>query len=335
MSANILLDVIVAYFLDLIFGDPHWFPHPVRFIGWLISRTEKILRKVVNNGKELNPDMTARKERCAGIILAVFVISVVFLIVYIILQAATAVSPLLFHIINIYFIYSALATKCLADEARKVYDVLAKNDLVEARKRLSMLVGRQTDKLTEDEVIRGVVETTAENTVDGVISPLIYAVLGSLFGIGAPLVYAFKAASTLDSMVGYLNEKYINFGRASAKIDDVANYIPARFAGFIIPFSALICGKSFKSSFSIMMRDRKNHKSPNCAYPEAAVAGALGVRIGGNNVYFGKIVEKPTIGDPVKRLEAVDIYDTIRLMYVSSMLTLLILTAVSAVFIRF
>lgn len=325
MEAVFILDVIIAYVLDLFFGDPYWFPHPVRFIGWLISRTEKVLRKLIADGKKLNPEIKAYKERIAGIVLALFVISVVFSVVYIVLQAAKAINPLLFRIINIYFIYSALATKCLADEALKVYNVLQKGDLNEARKRLSMLVGRQTKNLSEDEVIRGVVETTAENTVDGVISPLIYAFIGSLFGIGGPLVYAFKAISTLDSMVGYMNEKYVNFGRASAKIDDLANFIPARLAGLIIPFGAFLSGKSFTRSLIIMVRDRRNHKSPNSAYPEAAVAGALGVMIGGNNVYFGKIIEKPTIGDPIKELEAVDIHDTIRIVYASSLVTLFIL----------
>lgn len=331
MEAIFILDVIFAYILDLLIGDPYWIPHPVRFIGWLISGTEKVLRKLITDGKKLNPEIKARRERIAGIILALFVVSVVFSVVYIVLLVAKIISSLLFHVINIYFIYSALATKCLVDEALKVYNVLLKGDLVEARRGLSMLVGRQTEKLSEDEVIRGVVETTAENTVDGVISPLIYAIIGSLFGIGGPLVYAFKAVSTLDSMVGYMNEKYVNFGRASAKLDDAANFLPARLAGFIIPFGAFLCGKSFTRSFLIMMRDRRNHKSPNSAYPEAAVAGALGVMIGGNNVYFGKVVEKPTIGDPVKKLEAVDILDTIRIVYASSLVTLFVLGIITAV----
>jgi adenosylcobinamide-phosphate synthase len=173
-----------------------------------------------------------------------------------------------------------------------------------------------------------------ENTVDGIMSPIIYAVLGSVLGIGAPLVYAFKAVSTLDSMVGYMNEKYIDIGRFSAKTDDAANFLPARLSGLLIPLSAFLCGKSMKRSFLIMLRDRKNHKSPNCAYPEAAVAGALGIKLGGNNVYFGKVVEKPTIGDMEKELEAGDIPETIKMMYVSSLLTLILCAGIAALFVN-
>lgn len=316
----LLVDVIIAYILDLVLGDPYWLPHPIRFIGWLINRTERVLRKWIA-GEDAG---LAARERKAGLVLCAFVVGAAAFIVWGILQLAALFHPILFHIINIYFIYSALAAKCLAVEAKKIFTVVKKGDIIEARNMLAMLVGRETSQLSEKEIIRGVVETTAENTVDGVLSPLMYAILGSVFGLGAPLVYAFKAASTLDSMVGYMNDKYTNFGRVSAKFDDVLNYVPARLSGIIIPMSAMLTGKSFKRSFSIMRRDRRNHKSPNCAYPEAAVAGALGVRIGGNNVYFGKVVEKPTIGDSYKELEPSDIVDTVRIMYAASLLTLTI-----------
>lgn len=328
MAVYLLLDVIIAYILDLIFGDPYWLPHPVRFIGWLIKRTEGILRNFVKSGK----GNQGRRERQAGIVLTVFVVAVTFLIVMFILKLAALINPILFHLLNIYFIYSSIAARCLANEAYKVYDVLKKKDIPEARKRLAMLVGRETESLSEQEIIRGVVETTAENTVDGIISPVIYAVIGSFFSLGAPLVYAFKAISTLDSMVGYMNEKYIDFGRFSAKTDDVANYLPARLSGILIPLAAFFCGKSMSKSFSIMLRDRRNHKSPNCAYPEAAVAGALGIRIGGNNIYFGKVVEKPTIGDEDRKLDISDIPGTVKLMYAAAMLTLVLCVAVGALF---
>lgn len=327
-----LLDVAIAYIIDLAVGDPYWLPHPVRFIGWLIKRTEGFLRNIIqrellnkasDEGIKGTEDL-AVKERQAGIILMQIVVLTTFLLVFLILKLAAFLHPMVFHIVNIYFIYSSLAAKCLGDEAKKVYRVLKVGDIIESRKRLAMLVGRETENLSEGEIIRGVVETTAENTVDGIISPLFYAIIGSLFGIGAPLVYAFKAVSTLDSMVGYMNDKYINFGRASAKTDDAVNYIPARLSGLLIPASALFCGLNLKRSFSIMLRDRRNHKSPNCAYPEAAVAGALGIRIGGNNVYFGKVVEKPTIGDPDREIYAEDIPKTIQLMYVSSTIALII-----------
>jgi adenosylcobinamide-phosphate synthase len=226
--------------------------------------------------------------------------------------------------LTVYFIYSALASRCLADEARKVYQRLADGDLAEARNQVGMLVGRETTGLNEPEVIRAVVETTAENTVDGVISPIFYIILGSFFGLAAPLVYAFKAISTLDSMVGYKNEKYLYLGWASARLDDWANYLPARLSGLVIPVSAFFIGKGFRPSFTMMMRDRHNHTSPNCAYPEAAVAGALGVQLGGENVYFGKRVAKPTIGDPCRPLRCDDIRTTIKIAYTASLMTLIL-----------
>lgn len=320
----LFLDVIIAYIIDLIAGDPYWLPHPVRFIGWLIKRTDGALRSSTNRGIIESSEATAKKERIAGTVLAIIVVSSTFIIVLGILKLFEIIHPVLFHIGNIYFIYSSLAGKCLADEARKVYAVLKTGNLTEARKQLSMLVGRQTDKLSEQEVTRGVIETTAENTVDGILSPLIYATFGSFFCIGAPLAYAFKAVSTLDSMVGYMNDRYINFGRTSAKTDDAANYLPARLSGLIIPLAAFFCGLNAKKSLRIMLRDRHNHKSPNCAYPEAAFAGALGIRIGGTNIYFGKVVEKPTIGDADRDISADDIPKSVRLMYAASALTLVL-----------
>jgi adenosylcobinamide-phosphate synthase len=331
MAIWLFFDIAAAFILDLIFGDPHWLPHPVRFIGWLINKTENGLRNCINKGAgrtladnvNKSENELRKSKRRAGIALTIIVTGVTFFTVFIILKTAMLISPILFHIVNIYFIYSSIATKCLAVEAKKVYKELINNDIEGARKSLAMLVGRETANLSHKEIVRGVVETTAENTVDGVISPLFYAVLGSLFGLGAPVVYAFKAISTLDSMVGYMNEKYIDLGRFSAKTDDAANYIPARLSGLLLPLSAALCGMSGYRSFKIMLRDRRNHKSPNCAYPEAAVAGALGVMIGGNNIYFGKVVEKPTIGDAHRELEPVDIERTIRLMYCSAVLTLM------------
>lgn len=317
MFTYLIFDLIIAYILDLIIGDPIWLPHPVRFIGWLIKNCEKLFRRIVNKmSKNIKPNL----EIIAGGIMTAFVLISVFSIVYIILRAALSINIILYHVLNTYFIYSSFAAKCLADEALKVYRALKDNDLNRARHQLSMLVSRETHNLEQKDIIRGVVETIAENTVDGVLSPLIYAATGTLFGIGAPLVYAFKAISTLDSMVGYMNDKYIYFGRASARLDDLANYIPARLSGLFIPAAAFICGKNYKKSFSVMLRDRRNHKSPNCAYPESAVAGALGIKLGGDSIYFGQIVKKPTIGDEEKELEVSDIADAVRLMYVASFL---------------
>jgi adenosylcobinamide-phosphate synthase len=315
-----LIDILIAFIIDLIVGDPYRLPHPVRYIGWIIRNCETLLRRVIQKGQ---PEKRERRERVAGGILMLATVLATVLPVLLLLALASFVHSVLFHLFNIYFLYAALAVKCLADEAKKVHFFLAAGKIPEARRQLSMLVGRQTDHLEEKEIVRGAVETTAENTVDGIISPLFYAILGSLFGMGAPVVWAFKAISTLDSMVGYKNEKYLHFGRISAKTDDAANYVPARLSGVIIPAGAFFCGMDWRRSFRIMQRDRRNHKSPNCAYPEAAFAGALGVRIGGDNIYFGKVVEKPTIGDPDKEIGEEDIPAAVRLMYAAAVITLL------------
>lgn len=319
----LFIDIIIAYFIDLLVGDPYWLPHPVRFIGLLVKKTEIVLKRFIDRNAMVNGHFIKR-ERLAGGILMLVVTFTIFLVVFLILKIAGAIHPIVFHIVNIYFIYSSLATKCLAVEARKIYELLSPGNLPEARKQLSMLVGRQTEHLNEEEAAKAVVETTAENTVDGVVSPLFYAVLGTFFGLGAPLVYAFKAISTLDSMVGYMNDKYINFGRISAKTDDAANYIPARLSGIMIPVASAFCGLNISRSFNIMKRDRRNHKSPNCAYPEAAFAGALGIMLGGTNIYFGKAMFKPTIGDAGRAIEKEDILKSIRLLYTSSLLSMLV-----------
>lgn len=323
MDITLIFDIAAAYLIDLAVGDPHRLPHPVRLIGRLISGLEGLLRAVADAAIQRYGVEKGRMERMAGGFLALSVVSATFMVVFLVLRMAKAVHPVLHHGLNIYFIYSAFAARCLADEAMKVYRPLVRNNLAEARKRVAMLVGRETRHLDEGEVIRAVVETTAENTVDGVIAPIVFAVVGSLFGVGAPLAYAFKAASTLDSMVGYMDDRYRNFGRVSAKLDDALNFIPARLSGLIIPAAAFVCGKGFARSFRIMLRDRRNHRSPNCAYPEAAVAGALGVRLGGSNVYFGRVVEKPAIGDAGKQLEVGDIADAVRIMYASSLIMIL------------
>ena len=328
MKADILtilpvLDIAAAYIIDLAAGDPHRLPHPVRGIGWMISGLERWLRRHAVAVMETKRKIGREKaERISGGLLAFFVTLAAFMAVFVLLEAAKAAHCLLFHALNIYFIYSAFAARCLADEAMKVYGALAGNDLPEARKRLAMLVGRETSTLDEKEVVRATVETVAENTVDGVISPIVFAAVGAFFGIAAPSAYLFKAASTLDSMVGYMNEKYINFGRVSAKLDDILNWLPARLSGLIIPAAAFLLGKDCAGSFRIMLRDRRNHKSPNCAYPEAAAAGALGIRLGGRSVYFGKVVEKPAIGDDIHPLVASHIKDAVRLMLVSSFVTI-------------
>ena len=231
-------------------------------------------------------------------------------------------NKIVFIAVNPILIYTTLATKCLKDEAVKIYKVLKTGDLEKSRIQLSYIVGRDTTNLSEKEIVRATVETVAENTVDGIIAPLFYGFIG-----GAPLAMAYKAINTLDSTVGYKNDKYYYLGYASAKIDDIANYIPARLGVILLSLGSLFVGFNFKNALKIGIRDRKNHKSPNCAFSEGAVAGALGIQLGGTNVYFGKEVYKPTIGDKNREIEIEDIVRTNKIMYSSSIISIIIFTA--------
>ncbi len=301
--------LITAYVLDLIFGDPYNFPHPVRYIGRLIRWCEKQIRRVAK---------TPRALKVGGFILWFITVGTTVAVVCFVLSLAK-VHWLLYYIINSLLLYTTLATKCLGDEANKIKRVLETDNLEKARLQLSYIVGRDTSKLSEKEIIRATVETVAENTVDGVIAPLFYGFIG-----GAPLAFAYKAINTLDSTVGYKNEKYKDLGFASAKIDDIANYVPARLTAILMTVASVFLRFDAKNCLKIAIRDRKNHKSPNCAYPEGAAAGALGVQLGGTNVYFGEIVVKPTIGDATRSLENRDITRVNQLMYMTSIVGLLI-----------
>ncbi len=308
-----ILSIYIGYTIDLIVGDPYSFPHPVIYIGKLIKSVENIIRKIFQDEKYL---------KLAGFILWFITVGITYLITYLIIRISKF-SNITFLIANSFIIYTTLATKCLKDEAVKIYNVLKSGDIQESRKQLSYIVGRDTSNLNEAEIIRATVETVAENTVDGIISPMFYAFIG-----GAPLAMAYKAVNTLDSMVGYKNDKYINLGFASAKIDDIANYIPARVCVIFMTLASFILRFDYKRCFKIAIRDRKNHKSPNCAYSEGAVAGSLGIQLGGTNVYFGKAVYKPTIGDKDREIEIEDIKKTNKIMYVSSILSLIIFTLI-------
>jgi adenosylcobinamide-phosphate synthase len=225
----------------------------------------------------------------------------------------------LYHTLNVFILWTTLAAKCLHKEAKKVYTSLDQEDIEDARLKLSYIVGRDTSQLSEQEIIRADVETVAENASDGVIAPFVYAMKG-----GAPMAMLYKGINTMDSTLGYMNEKYKYIGYFPAKIDDVFNLIPARITGALMCIAAPIVKGNIAESFRIMIRDRKNHKSPNCAYPEGAAAGALEVQLGGTNIYFGQKVYKPTIGDYKKELDKEHIVDTIKLMYGTEILTLLI-----------
>ena len=306
-----LLSIYTGYALDLIIGDPYSFPHPVRYIGKLISIVEKQIRKITSSDKG---------RKIAGFFLWFIVVGATFGITTLVLQLFKF-NKLAYFIVNTILIYTTLATKCLKDESVKIYKVLKTGDLEKSRIQLSYIVGRDTTNLNEKEIVRATVETVAENTVDGIIAPLFYGFIG-----GAPLAMAYKAVNTLDSTVGYKNDKYYYLGFASAKIDDIANYIPARLGVILLPLGSLFTGFNFKDALKIGIRDRKNHKSPNCAFSEGAVAGALGIQLGGTNVYFGKEVYKPTIGDKTREIEIEDIVRTNKIMYSSSIISIIIFT---------
>lgn len=306
-----LLSIYTGYALDLIIGDPYSFPHPVRYIGKLISIVEKQIRKITSSDKGL---------KIAGFFLWFIVVGATFGITTLVLQLFKF-NKLAYFIVNTILIYTTLATKCLKDESVKIYKVLKTGDLEKSRIQLSYIVGRDTTNLNEKEIVRATVETVAENTVDGIIAPLFYGFIG-----GAPLAMAYKAVNTLDSTVGYKNDKYYYLGFASAKIDDIANYIPARLGVVLLSLGSLFAGFNFKNALKIGIRDRKNHKSPNCAFSEGAVAGALGIQLGGTNVYFGKEVYKPTIGDKTREIEIEDIVRTNKIMYSSSIISIIIFT---------
>ncbi|MCR8745670.1 adenosylcobinamide-phosphate synthase CbiB [Romboutsia lituseburensis] len=307
-----IVSIYIGYIIDLIIGDPYSFPHPVRYIGKLIKVTENKIRNIAKTDKGL---------KIGGFVLWTITVGLTYLVTYMIVKLFSFI-PGGYIIANSVLIYTTLATKCLKDEAIKIYNVLKTGDIEKSRTQLSYIVGRDTTDLDEGEIIRATVETVAENTVDGIIAPMFYAFIG-----GAPLAMAYKAINTLDSTVGYKNEKYKDLGFASAKIDDVANYIPARIAVLLMSIGSLLLGYDYKKASQIAVRDRKNHKSPNCAYPEGAVAGALGVQLGGTNIYFGQAVYKPTIGDKIREIEIEDIVKTNKIMYATSLTSMVIFTA--------
>lgn len=297
-----VLDVLLAVLIDWIIGDPLWFPHPVIYIGKLIAYLEKKARKLCRTDAGI---------KAFGGLIVVIVVLISFSIPFFILYVTRTIGiSWLYHILNVMIIWTTLAAKCLSSEAKKVYYALKNNDLEDARVKLSYIVGRDTKSLNDKEIIRADVETVAENAADGVIAPLLYAIIG-----GAPLAMMYKGINTMDSMLGYMNEKYRHIGFFPAKVDDIFNFIPARLTGLLICIVAFIVKGNPVESFKIMIRDRKNHKSPNCAYPEGAAAGAMRVQLGGTNIYFGEVVYKPTIGDRKLELSFEHINDCIKLMY--------------------
>ena len=298
-----MLSYTIGLVLDFIIGDPNNPFHPVRIIGALGIKLENITRRVFKNLK------------ISGFVTWLGVILITFLVNSLIVRLAFSISNIFGIIIEGILLYFCISFKGLKVEGLKVIKVLESGDIEGARKQLSYIVGRDTEALDEEGIIRAVIETVAENTSDGIIAPLLFGALG-----GAPLAMTYKAVNTCDSMFGYKNDKYIDFGLVSAKMDDLFNYIPARLTGYLVIFAAFILGLDYKNSYRIYKRDRYNHTSPNSAHPESAVAGALGIRLGGANYYFGKIVEKPTIGDKNKVIEISDLYKTNNILLVVTLL---------------
>lgn len=294
--------------LDLLFGDPVWLYHPVRLIGNWISWAERQLRKVC--GSHL---------MAAGGVLWVMTALMAFLIPFALLALAGWLHPALRFLLETFWCFQILAARSLSSESRKVYEKLKESDLPGARRAVSMIVGRDTEKLTEEGVTKAAVETVAENTSDGVTAPLIYMMIG-----GAPLGFLYKAVNTMDSMLGYKNDRYLYFGRIPAKMDDIFNYIPARITGLLMMAAAFLTGLDGKNAWKIYRRDRRKHASPNAAQTESVCAGALGVQLAGDAVYFGKVYKKEFIGDALRRIEPEDILRTRRLMYAAEFLTFLL-----------
>lgn len=310
-----LVALVMGYILDLIFGDPYWMPHPVRFIGNLISILEKVIRRFMPK--------TKRGEYIGGIILTVMVVSISMVIPLVIILMAKSINTYLALTVETFMCYQILATKSLKVESMKVYDELEKNDLPSARKAVSMIVGRDTKDLTFSGVAKAAVETVAENTSDGIIAPMIFIAIG-----GAPMGFFYKAINTMDSMVGYKNEKHMNFGRFAAKLDDVVNYLPARISAYQMILSSFFLRYDYKNAFKIYKRDRYNHASPNSAQTESVCAGALDVQLAGNAYYFGKLYEKPTIGDNIREINYDDIKKANRLLYCTSFISIVIISII-------
>lgn len=301
-----LIQIAVAFLVDIVIGDPQWSYHPVRLIGRFIENTEFVLRQC------------SLPERISGILLTMIVVPGTYLAIFSVMSIAKQ-GRFFFEIITgTVCVYFTISVKSLADEAKKIMACLEENNLIKARQTLSLIVGRDTAHLTEEQIVRACVETVAESSVDGVVSPLFYSFLGGPAG-----AMAYRAVNTLDSMVGYKNEKYIRFGWASACFDDAVNYIPARMSAVLIPAASFLCGCGFLRSLRIAFRDGRKHESPNSGIPEAAMAGALGVQLGGPSTYQGEVVDKPFIGDAQNQLTLKSIDSAIKILYVMSVLFLI------------
>ncbi|MWC31211.1 adenosylcobinamide-phosphate synthase CbiB [Paenibacillus sp. MMS18-CY102] len=304
---ELLLMSAAAIVVDLLLGDPKWPTHPVIRIGQWIGWLERRLRR--DEAKWATPS----RLRARGIVLTVTTVALAAGIMMAAVWFANWIHPWVGYAVSVWFISTTIAVKGLKDAAMLVYKPLVRGDLNEARKYVGYIVSRDTQQLNEPQAVRAAVETVAENTVDAFLSPLIFAMLG-----GAPLAMAYRAANTLDSMVGYRNDRYLHFGWSSARLDDVLNYIPARISAVIMPLAAMFfTGMSAKNGWKAISAFASKHPSPNSGIPESAVAGALGIELGGINHYFGHSSERARMGWPLRSLEANDILRTVKLLYAS------------------
>ncbi len=309
--------VLCGFVLDCLLGDPEKMPHPVVWMGKAISRLETWLRRC------LPPE--PGKERAAGLILAAVLPAGTLLVSGGLCWLFWRIHPLLGLALQILWCWQALSMRCLVRESRNVYRCLKKEGLEAGRRAVARIVGRDTGRLSQEGVVKATVETVAENFSDGVLAPMLYMLIG-----GAPLALAYKAINTMDSMVGYKNERYLHFGRAAARLDDAANYLPSRIAALLWIVSCPLAGGSLKNAWKIWRRDRRNHASPNSAQTESACAGSLGIRLAGPACYFGRRMEKPYIGDAARQIEPEDILRAGRMMVVASVVGLVIGLAVRA-----
>ena len=310
-----LYAILAGFIMDLLIGDPHWIYHPVRLIGKLITFLEDMLRKTFPKTKD--------GERKSGFVLVVLVCGISVFTVWGLMKLAYYLNFWCGFLLEVIMCYQLFAVRSLKDESMKVYKELAKQDLVASRKAVSMIVGRDTENLTIEGVTKATVETIAENTSDGTLAPMFYMFIG-----GPVLGWFYKAVNTMDSMVGYKNEKYLNFGRYAAKFDDVMNFIPARLCGWLMILASMFLKMDWKNAKKIFVRDRFNHASPNSAQTEAVMAGALRIQLAGDAWYFGKRYEKPIIGDALRPVEIEDIPRANRLLYATAIVSLIIFSVI-------
>lgn len=314
----ILLAIPCAYLLDLLLGDPDWLPHPVILMGKAIATLEKGLRSHLPT--------TPRGEFSGGLLIALLLPLSTLLLSGSLCWLAAWIHPLLGFLLQSFWCFQALAVKGLRDESLRVFRALKDTSIQSARRALSRIVGRDTEQLFQEGIVKATVETVSENFCDGVLAPLFYMTIG-----GAPLALCYKAVNTMDSMLGYQNERYQNFGRAAAKLDDAANYLPARLAALLWIAAAALCGQDAKEAFRIWRRDRRKHKSPNAAQTEAACAGALGIELAGPASYFGILHDKDRIGDALRPVVAEDILRSQRALYFAAFLGLCLCCTVRAI----